>query len=102
MSQVSTSHTDTLTSTLHSLITTSVHSLSLLLSIMSNSENLMDTGPFEKLTHGNYHAWAPRTKAKLMELSVWRFCTGNEIIPPRPTAPFPAPNASRTEVTTLN
>jgi hypothetical protein len=37
-----------------------------------------------------------------MELGVWRFCTGDEIIPPRPTTPVPAPNASRTEVTTLN
>jgi hypothetical protein len=57
----------------------------------------MDTGPFEKLTHGNYHAWAPRTKARLMELGVWCFCTGDEIIPLKLTAPIPAPNTSRTD-----
>ena len=90
----STSHADTLETTLPSLVKTSVHPSSLLLSIMSNSDpvNLTDTGPFGKLTHGNYHAWASRTKARLMELGVWRFYAGDEI-PPTLTAPVPASNA---------
>ena len=36
---------------------------------------------FPKLTHGNYHAWAPWMTAELQQLGIWRFCTGNESIP---------------------
>ena len=36
---------------------------------------------FPKLTHGNYHAWAPQMTAKLQRLGIWRFCTGDESIP---------------------
>ena len=36
---------------------------------------------FLKLTHGNYHAWAPRMTAELQRLGVWHFCTGSESIP---------------------
>ena len=39
------------------------------------------TDDFPKLTHGNYHAWAPRMTAELQCLRVWHFCTGNESIP---------------------
>jgi len=39
------------------------------------------TDDFAKLTHGNYHAWAPRMTAELQRLGVWRFCTGDESIP---------------------
>ena len=42
---------------------------------------------FLKLTHGNYHAWAPRMTAELQRLGIWHFCTGNESIPTaKPTA----------------
>ena len=36
---------------------------------------------FLKLTHGNYHAWAPQMTAELQRLGVWCFCTGSESIP---------------------
>ena len=36
---------------------------------------------FPKLTHGNYHAWAPWMTAELQQLGVWCFCTGSEAIP---------------------
>jgi hypothetical protein len=62
----------------------------------------MDTGPFEKLTHGNYHAWAPHTKARLMELGISHFWIGDKIIPLKLTASVPAPNVLRTDITTLN
>jgi hypothetical protein len=60
-----------------------------------------DSRPIEKLTHGNYHTWAPRATARLMELGVWRFCTAEEVIPPKPTPPVTT-NASTTEITALN
>jgi hypothetical protein len=37
-----------------------------------------------------------------MEYSVWRFCTGDEVIPPKPTPPVPGANASQTETMSLN
>ena len=36
---------------------------------------------FPKLTHGNYHAWAPWMTAELQQLGIWCFCMGNESIP---------------------
>ena len=54
------------------------------------SNSSMDYRAFDKLNHANYHSWAPCAKAKLMELSVWRFCTGKELPllkPELPTAP---------------
>ena len=36
---------------------------------------------FPKLTHSNYHAWAPRMTAELQRLGVWHFCMGSESIP---------------------
>ena len=41
---------------------------------------LIMTDDFLKLTHGNYHAWAPWMTAKLQCLGVWCFCTGDESI----------------------
>ena len=56
---------------------------------MSNTESnpLTDYRTFDKLNHANYHSWAPRAKAKLMELGVWRFCTGEELALPKPVLP---------------
>ena len=55
----------------------------------SNSDSTVhtDNSTIEKLTHGNYHTWAPRATARLMELGVWRFCTNEEVIPQQPSAP---------------
>lgn len=53
----------------------------------------------EKLTHGNYHTWAPRVTAELMKLGVWRFCTGEEIMLPKPTQP---PSGTTPEAIQLN
>ena len=55
----------------------------------SNSDSTVhtDNSTIEKLTHGNYHTWAPRATARLMELGVWHFCTNEEVIPQQPSAP---------------
>ncbi|KAF8222194.1 hypothetical protein L208DRAFT_1381933 [Tricholoma matsutake] len=45
---------------------------------------------FAKLTHGNYHTWAPQMTAKLQWLSIWHMCTGDESVPSAcPTALIP-------------
>ena len=53
--------------------------------VESNSST--DYQAFDKLNHANYHCWAPRAKVKLMELGVWRFCTGEELPLPKPELP---------------
>ena len=60
-----------------------------------------DLRPPEKLTHGNYHTWAPRATARLMELGVWRSCTGDEVILQKPVPPITT-NATPTEMAALN
>ena len=58
---------------------------------------------FPKLTHGNYHAWAPRMTAELQRLGVWQFCTGNECIPAtKPSAVSPPTTATISERATLD
>ena len=60
------------------------------------------TDEFPRLTHGNYHAWAPRMTAELQRLGVWRFCTGDESIPAaKPTATSPPGNATIAEKAAL-
>ena len=57
---------------------------------------------FPKLTHGNYHAWAPRMTAKLQRLGIWRFCMGNESIPAaKPTAISLPDNATTSKKLTV-
>jgi len=60
------------------------------------------TDDFAKLTHGNYHAWAPWMTAELQHLGVWRFCTSNESIPAKkPTAMSLPTNATTSEKLTV-
>ena len=54
------------------------------------------TDDFPKLTHGNYHAWAPRMTAKLQCLGVWRFCIGDESIPMEKPTAMPLPTDAST------
>src|SRR5882762_3053530 len=71
---------------------------------MSNPDSASHTEsrPIEKLTHGNYHTWAPRATARLMELGVWRFCTDEEVVPPKPTQPVRTPGATQTKIASQN
>ena len=59
------------------------------------------TDDFPKLTHGNYHAWAPRMTAELQHLRVWHFCMGDESIPmEKPTAmPLPTDTSTSKKLT---
>jgi hypothetical protein len=41
----------------------------------------MTTDDFAKLSHDNYHTWAPRMTAELQRLGIWRMCTGDEKVP---------------------
>ena len=60
------------------------------------------TDEFPRLTHGNYHAWAPRMTAELQRLGVWRFCMGDESIPAaKSTATSPPGNATIAEKAAL-
>ena len=60
------------------------------------------TDDFAKLTHGNYHAWAPWMTAELQCLGVWCFCTGDEMIPTaKPTARSAPVDASISEIIAL-
>jgi len=60
------------------------------------------TDDFAKLTHGNYHAWAPRMTAELQRLGVWHFCTGDESIPAeKPTAMSLPANVTTSEKLTV-
>ena len=53
---------------------------------------------FPRLTHGNYHTWAPRMTAELQRHGVWRFCTGDESIPAtKPAATTPPQDATISE-----
>ena len=58
---------------------------------------------FLKLTHGNYHAWAPCMTAELQWLGVWQFCTGDKCIPAtKPSAVSPPTAATISECATLD
>ena len=58
---------------------------------------------FAKLTHGNYHAWAPQMTAELQRLRVWHFCTGDKSIPmTKPIAPTVPNNAGIAEKAALD
>ena len=58
---------------------------------------------FMKLTHSNYHAWAPQMTAELQRLRVWHFCMGDESIPTtKPIALTVLNNAGIAEKATLD
>jgi hypothetical protein len=40
------------------------------------------------LTAGLWSVWEPQVKSELMRWGLWRLCTGEEILPPPPTAPI--------------
>jgi len=63
---------------------------------MSNMETayVPDHHHLLKLNHSNYHQWEPHARAELMKAGVWRFCTGDELAPVRPTDPGSPPTSA--------
>ena len=78
------------------------HPLTLLPAVDMSMEHSSDDQSIEKLTHGNYNIWAQHVQARLMELGVWRLCSGDEAFPTAPPPLNIATNASSTEVIALN
>jgi hypothetical protein len=48
---------------------------------LTTMSTLTFSNEFPKLTHGNYHVWAPHMMAELQHYGIWHFCTGDEYIP---------------------
>jgi len=67
---------------------------------MSNAEtaSTLDYRHFVKLNHSNYHEWEAHARSELMKAGVWRFCTGEEMAPVRPTDPGSPPTTTTGDV----
>jgi len=68
---------------------------------MSQSESSLGTN-IEKLTHGNYHAWASHAESLLRDRGVWRFCTADKDIPIKPVRPTLPATATPAETAASN